>query len=132
MQTVFELSNGGALKLTTAKYLTPGEQVINGIGLTPDYIVEDIEAQLDKALSILKEQLDITSPQAIVLNINSPVAIVGAKEVALDTKPLLQNGRLLVPGRFLAQALEGQITWDKGTQTVTIWWQNDYFSSGRK
>jgi len=120
VQTVFELSNGGALKLTTAKYLTPGEQVINGIGLTPDYIVEDIEAQLDKALSILKEQLDITSPQAIVLNINSPVAIVGAKEVALDTKPLLQNGRLLVPGRFLAQALEGQITWDKGTQTVTI------------
>ena len=79
VQTVFELSNGGALKLTTAKYLTPGEQVINGIGLTPDYIVEDIEAQLDKALSILKEQLDITSPQAIVLNINSPVAIVGAK-----------------------------------------------------
>ncbi len=41
VQTVLHLKNGGALKMTIARYLTPNERVIDGEGLTPDIIVEN-------------------------------------------------------------------------------------------
>ena len=36
VQQRFALSNGGALKLTIAQYLTPGGISIQGVGVTPD------------------------------------------------------------------------------------------------
>lgn len=40
VQGVFPLSNGGALSITTDRYLTAGGHSIQEIGITPDYIVE--------------------------------------------------------------------------------------------
>jgi carboxyl-terminal processing protease len=40
VQTVIPLSDGSGLRLTTAKYFTPGGRSIHGIGITPDIIVE--------------------------------------------------------------------------------------------
>jgi carboxyl-terminal processing protease len=53
----------GAVRVTIARWLTPEERTIQDVGLTPDYLVEiteeDIEAdrdpQLDKALALLSE-----------------------------------------------------------------------------
>lgn len=124
VQTVFGLSNGGALKLTTAKYMTPDERIINGIGLTPDYIVEDYEAQLAKAIELLEAELGIEAkkelPSLIVLNLHSDVAKVNEKEVALGAKPLTFNNRVLVPGRFIAEALGTQMSWDGDRQAATF------------
>jgi len=39
VQSVRELSFGGAIKFTTAHYLTPKKRVIDGKGLTPDIVV---------------------------------------------------------------------------------------------
>jgi len=44
VQTVKELSFGGAVKFTTAHYLTPKSRVIDGKGLTPD-----VEVKMDAA-----------------------------------------------------------------------------------
>ena len=61
VQTVRQLSNGGAVKFTIAHYLTPKSRVINGKGLTPDVIVKmdplkqikrSTDTQLAKALQI--------------------------------------------------------------------------------
>ncbi len=57
-------SDGGAVRITVARWLTPKERQINGIGLTPDVVVEltdeDVQAerdpQLDKAIEILTGQ----------------------------------------------------------------------------
>ena len=72
VQTVEELSDGGAMKFTIAHYLTPKKRVINGKGLTPDYVVAlkpeqeyDPEFQKDrskdkqllKAIEVLKGEL---------------------------------------------------------------------------
>ncbi|MDD3898204.1 MAG: S41 family peptidase, partial [Syntrophomonadaceae bacterium] len=62
VQTVFRLRNGGALKLTTQRYYTPGGIDINKVGITPDYVIEnnadaDKDLQLDKAISVLKKQI---------------------------------------------------------------------------
>ena len=61
VQTVLRL-DGGAIKLTIAKYLTPNDRSINGIGIEPDINVEmgkdpikDI--QLDKAIQVVKEKM---------------------------------------------------------------------------
>ncbi len=40
VQTVHELPGGYALKLTVAKYYTPGRRVIHGEGIQPDITVE--------------------------------------------------------------------------------------------
>jgi carboxyl-terminal processing protease len=48
VQSIFPVSGGGALRLTTAKYYTPSKKVIHGKGITPDILVpvsnEDLEA----------------------------------------------------------------------------------------
>ena len=40
VQTVIPLSDGSALRLTTAKYFTPSGKCIHDIGITPDVVVE--------------------------------------------------------------------------------------------
>lgn len=62
VQQMIPLSNEqGAARITIARWLTPDERLIDGVGLTPDYIIErtegDIEngldPQLDKAIEVL-------------------------------------------------------------------------------
>lgn len=67
MQTTYPLANGGAFKLTTAKYYLPKGECIHQVGITPDYVVElpdgaesrpadmtdEQDTQLQKALEIL-------------------------------------------------------------------------------
>jgi len=64
VQAVLPLNDDSALKLTIAKYVTPNNRSINGIGLEPDIKVEmhDIEEnskdlQLEKAIEVLKEKI---------------------------------------------------------------------------
>lgn len=62
IQTVYELDGGTAVKLTTAKYLTPDKHDIDKKGIEPQHKVEaDPEAgkdvQLEKAIEILNEKI---------------------------------------------------------------------------
>jgi len=60
VQTIMRLDGGTAIKLTIAKYYTPSGRCINGIGIEPDYKVEDSgykdsgrDIQLEKAMEIV-------------------------------------------------------------------------------
>ncbi|MFN2147134.1 MAG: S41 family peptidase [Anaerolineales bacterium] len=61
--------DGGAVRVTIARWYTPDGHQIHGVGLQPDVVVpiteEDIDAdrdpQLEKAISILQEQAPVTS-----------------------------------------------------------------------
>lgn len=56
VQTLMPLTNG-AIKLTIAKYYTPNEQMIDGVGITPNIVVEDADqedAVLNQAIDYLK------------------------------------------------------------------------------
>ena len=49
VQSIFPLDDGSALKLTVAKYYTPGHKVIHEHGITPDIVVpmsDEAEAAL--------------------------------------------------------------------------------------
>jgi len=66
VQQVQPIANGGAVKMTIAHYLTPERNVINGVGVTPDFVVpmdplkqldEKTDTQLTKALEVLRSKL---------------------------------------------------------------------------
>lgn len=64
VQTAFQLSNGDALKLTTALYYTPRGKAIQGNGVEPDILVED-SMTLEKVEwvdQISESQLEKTLP----------------------------------------------------------------------
>ncbi len=56
VQTIFPMSNGGALKLTTALYYTPSGRSIQAEGIEPDIIVPPIKvAEVQAEKEMLKE-----------------------------------------------------------------------------
>jgi carboxyl-terminal processing protease len=57
VQTVLPLSEKEALKLTTALYYTPAGRVIQGNGITPDIMVENLKLAKEDASAILFEPL---------------------------------------------------------------------------
>lgn len=66
IQTIFNLSNGYGLVLTTERYLTPSLFALDKKGIEPEVIVEyevdenesDMDSQLKKGIEILKEQIN--------------------------------------------------------------------------
>lgn len=62
VQTLVRLGSD-AVKLTIAKYLTPADRSINGVGIEPDVKVEygwresGVDAQLNKAVEIIKSKI---------------------------------------------------------------------------
>ena len=64
-----ELSNGGALYVSIARWLTPNRDIIEGLGVVPDIVVEftieDIEAerdvQIERAIDVLRDLVDQAS-----------------------------------------------------------------------
>ena len=57
VQSLIPITDGSIIKLTTAVYLTPNKTLINGVGIEPDYIVENDaleDLQLEKAIELLK------------------------------------------------------------------------------
>jgi len=47
VQSVIPLPDGSGLRLTTARYFTPSGVCINGIGITPDMLLEEKAAKED-------------------------------------------------------------------------------------
>lgn len=48
VQVVLPLTNGGALKLTTARYYTPSGRSIQAKGIDPEIVIEQIQNKLEK------------------------------------------------------------------------------------
>lgn len=62
VQTIYPISGGGGLSLTTSRYLTAGGRSIHKIGIEPDVRVElpenaKTDLQFDKALEVLREKI---------------------------------------------------------------------------
>jgi carboxyl-terminal processing protease len=67
VQTVYPLPDGSAIKITTARYLTPDGRDLNAVGIDPDIVVPDVDpasvgqlntdGQLRRAVSIIQTRL---------------------------------------------------------------------------
>ena len=63
VQTLYSLSDGSCLKLTTAQYFTPDGRNIHGEGITPDIVLEktaddQTDNQLEKAVETVQNAAD--------------------------------------------------------------------------
>lgn len=75
VQTVMELSNGGALRLTTEKYYTASGKIIHGVGISPDVDVplpDDYEMKLDEIDPQLKKAMEVILLNSRNTDIPSP------------------------------------------------------------
>lgn len=57
VQTVIELKDGSAIRLTTSKYFTPSGRSIHGEGIIPDIEVESKEEKLEAAITEKDEDI---------------------------------------------------------------------------
>jgi carboxyl-terminal processing protease len=67
VQTIFPLPDGSAVKITTARYLTPSGRDINHVGITPNVTVQENkdarfgepskDAQLEAAINVLQQKI---------------------------------------------------------------------------
>jgi carboxyl-terminal processing protease len=55
VQTIIPMSNGGALKLTTARYYTPNGRSIQALGIVPDVVTEEARITKDETGDRLRE-----------------------------------------------------------------------------
>jgi carboxyl-terminal processing protease len=60
VQQVVSLNNGGSVKYTSAKWLTPGGKCIDGIGISPDYEIKyekqtKYDSQVNKGIELLNK-----------------------------------------------------------------------------
>ncbi len=89
--------------------------VVETIGRTIDWDPED------KSITIEDKSKDTL----ITLQIGNRLANVDGREVDIDPDnpniaPFIENGRTLVPLRFVAESLGLDVAWDGETQTITI------------
>ena len=57
----------------------------------------------------------------IQLQIGSSIALIDSSDVkTLDAPPIIQNGRTLVPLRFIMETFGATVDWEGETKTITI------------
>lgn len=56
----------------------------------------------------------------IVMQLNNKSASVNGKPVTLDVAPFLQDGRTLVPLRFVSEALGAEVKWNDKEKSITL------------
>lgn len=58
VQLIFDLSDGSAVRVTAAKWLTPKRRELDGTGLTPDIeVAGSADAQVERAVGALREAI---------------------------------------------------------------------------
>jgi carboxyl-terminal processing protease len=73
VQTIFPLSDGAGLRLTTARYYTPSGASIHKKGIAPD-LTEPMTPEQEKAVFLARLRPDITDPAAFQEKFGVPPA----------------------------------------------------------
>ncbi len=103
-QSVLQLPSGGALYMTTGKYVTRGYQDIEVLGgITPDVLIKDADQQYQTALSWLKTQQAL--PDTFTFTIGSNQAKAGNEVFALAHKPYMKAGSSYLPAGEVLQKM---------------------------
>jgi hypothetical protein len=61
-----------------------------------------------------------TKDHTIYMIINQDAASVDGVRVLLDVPPFIQEGRTMIPLRFVSESLEADVLWEASTQKITI------------
>lgn len=114
VQDIIPLQNGGALKMTTAYYLTPKGRSIEGVGLKPDHFVAAPEIQLQVAKNIL-----LKSDIVLKLYANEARMTINDEDYNLPGA-IKDHGNIFVPLRLTLESLGYQVKWDSTLNGVIV------------
>lgn len=67
----------------------------------------------------------ITGKTTITLAVGGKVMYVGQEAKEMDVAPLLKDGRVYLPARYVAEALGYEVGWDDGNQVIYLWPKGD-------
>ncbi len=118
VQSLFELTEGGMLKLTIQEYLTPLKHKVNQVGITPDLNVIGDVSQLVTALQH-------AAPIDIELELKPHTLSINGQLFNDRFKVIREKGATYVPSRVLAAIVDGNIAWEASTRSVRIEGQSD-------
>ncbi len=94
--------------------------IVNGVTFVPlRFIGEALGAQVTWSPALQVVFLVRGSSQ-VQLTVGSKLAIIDGKITQLAEAPFIQNGRTMVPLRFISEAFGADVTWDQATQAVTV------------
>jgi len=115
-----QIGNKNALINKEAVTLDALPVIKNGRTLVPlRFISEAFGAEI--AWDPVFQIIDITLGNDIIrLQIGKDFSSVNWEKFAMDTAPIIDHGRTLVPIRFISETLDAQVLWDGATKTVTI------------
>lgn len=113
VQTLFPLTNGGAMKITIEEYLTPKLRKVNKIGLTPDI---EVDGEVPQMVTALHEagisQLSVASgKKGVTIN---DIAVADGFNV------IRENGNVYVPARVLSSLVGGSLVWNEEAKSIDV------------
>ncbi|MDP4153518.1 MAG: stalk domain-containing protein, partial [Bacillota bacterium] len=95
-------------KISNGRTMVPMRAIFETLGYTIDWNGDN---------GIVTANKDNTT---IVLNVGSEKATVNSKELSLDAPPFIDNGRVLVPLRFVGESAGYDVLWDGDNHKVYI------------
>ncbi len=109
--------DGHAQSMDVAPYIESGRTY-----LPVRYIASAVGVTLaDISWNALSRQVVITKGNLrIQLTVGSKIMILNGVPVQMDVAPELRQGRVMLPVRFLAQALEIDLNWNPATNAVIV------------
>lgn len=125
IQSLFNLTDGGVLRLTTARYYTAGGGAIDKIGIYPDHLVADPEKQLQTAIDLLQGKVihrfnPIKHGNLLVLTIGDKIVDINRRRYVIDVPPFIYQERTYVPLRLIAQSMNTEVHWREDTREVVL------------
>jgi len=82
-------------------------------------IFESLDAQViwDEETGTIKAT---TEQSDLVIDLNKNTAQINGANISLEDQPIIENGRVLVPLRFVSEALYARVSWNAPVKTVHI------------
>ncbi|MDR0454244.1 MAG: S41 family peptidase [Deferribacteraceae bacterium] len=102
VQTLLELRNGSAMKLTTARYYTPKGRSIQGVGIMPDIVVPQGKIVYSETKFNIKEK-DLSGH---LVGENEESSVSGAMPTTPETDLQLQSAIQMIKGLSLYERTE--------------------------
>lgn len=113
VQELVQLKNGGALRFTTERYLTPSGWPVDGVGIAPDLKIET-----PSLVPLVAEAFLTGSPVRLKLEVGSVWGDYNGKRALLPAAPAIYKKELCVPLRFIAEAFGYEVFWDSRNGVV--------------